>query len=626
MPYSPLDGYPGAGEDGVDAVSAGGVPPFRPSLLLRLHAWVSHRIDRSSGWDKLPRYTGALVLGGLRTQLRKRNLHDTSAAPTTGTSAPIVKGDRFLTARTADGSFNDLRRPDMGRAGTRFGRNVPVRYTYPETPRSLLRPSPRLVSRRLLTRESFIPATSLNLLAGAWLQFMVHDWLSHGKNQKENPWQIELEADDDWPQRPMRILRTRRDPTRPGDGGPQPPTFVNTASHWWDASQLYGSDEKVQQTVRSGESGKLRVEPNRLLPVDPATGVEVTGVSGNWWLGLDLMHTLFTLEHNAICDRLRANYPSWSDQELFDRARLVNAALLAKIHTVEWTPAILAHPTIRVALRANWWGLAEERVHRLLGRISGAEWISGIPGSETDHFGVPYSMTEEFVAVYRMHPLLPDDYQLRAVGDDHLIEERAFTEVVFDNARKVLERVGMENALYSFGVMNPGALTLHNFPRGMQHLREPDGTIADMAATDVLRIRERGVPRYNEFRRLLHKPPVKRFEELSDNPEWVEQMRSVYDDDINAVDLMVGLYAEPRPQGFGFSDTAFRIFILMASRRLNSDRFFTTDFTPEVYTPVGMKWLDDNGFQSVLLRHFPSLRSALRAVENPFAPWRRTRR
>jgi hypothetical protein len=89
---------------------------------------------------------------------------------------------------------------------------------------------------------------------------------------------------------------------------------------------------------------------------------------------------------------------------------------------------------------------------------------------------------------------------------------------------------------------------------------------------------------------------------------------------------MVGLYAEPRPQGFGFSDTAFRIFILMASRRLNSDRFFTTDFTPEVYTPVGMKWLDDNGFQSVLLRHFPSLRSALRAVENPFAPWRRTRR
>ena len=49
------------------------------------------------------------------------------------------------------------------------------------------------------------------------------------------------------------------------------------------------------------------------------------------------------------------------------------------------------------------------------------------------------------------------------------------------------------------------------------------------------------------------------------------------------MDLTVGLYAEPLPEGFGFSDTAFRIFILMASRRLNSDRFFTTDYTWDLH-------------------------------------------
>ena len=38
---------------------------------------------------------------------------------------------------------------------------------------------------------------------------------------------------------------------------------------------------------------------------------------------------------------------------------------------------------------------------------------------------------------------------------------------------------------------------------------------------------------------------------------------------------MPGLYAEPLPKGFGFSDTAFRVFILMASRRIKSDRFLT---------------------------------------------------
>ena len=60
---------------------------------------------------------------------------------------------------------------------------------------------------------------------------------------------------------------------------------------------------------------------------------------------------------------------------------------------------------------------------------------------------------------------------------------------------------------------------------------------------------------------------------------------------------MVGLYAEPLPQGFGFSDTAFRVFILMASRRLKSDRFFTRDYRPEVYTPAGLDWIDDDAWR-----------------------------
>ncbi len=43
--------------------------------------------------------------------------------------------------------------------------------------------------------------------------------------------------------------------------------------------------------------------------------------------------------------------------------------------------------------------------------------------------------------------------------------------------------------------------------------------------------------------------------------------------------------AEDFPEGFAFSDTAFRIFILMASRRLNSDRFFTDYFTTRSTPP-----------------------------------------
>ena len=85
---------------------------------------------------------------------------------------------------------------------------------------------------------------------------------------------------------------------------------------------------------------------------------------------------------------------------------------------------------------------------------------------------------------------------------------------------------------------------------------------------------------------------------------------------------MVGLYAEPKPPGFGFSDTAFRVFVLMASRRLNSDRFFTRDYRPEVYTRAGLQWIDDNTMITVVGRHYPQLQGAMQGLTNGFHPWK----
>jgi len=142
----------------------------------------------------------------------------------------------------------------------------------------------------------------------------------------------------------------------------------------------------------------------------------------------------------------------------------------------------------------------------------------------------------------------------------------------------------------------------------------------DLAATDVLRNREPGVPRYNEFRRSLHLEPIDSLEDLTDNAAWVEELRSVYDD-VEQLDQMIGMYAENPPQGFAFSDTAFRIFVLMASRRLNSDRFLTSDYSEHTYTRTGIEWVNDTDMSTVLLRHYPNLAPALRGVTNAFWPW-----
>lgn len=580
--------------------------------LSKLLSSTAGMLDRRVGWDRLPRPLGVVTLVGLRTRLREKNLHDTGAG---SASAPSNGGPHDR--RLPDGSWNDLEAPAMGMVGARFGRNVPVEHTYPEPLPQLLEPNPRLVSRELLTRDEFVPATIVNVLAGAWLQFEVHDWFSHGKNIPEQPFELELAEDDPWTDRPMRIERTRRDPAPDANGGA--PTYVTTDSHWWDASQVYGTEPAIAAALRAGEGGRLRLDPDGQLPRDLDDKVDLTGVAGNFWLGLALLHTLFTREHNAIADRLAAEHPGWTDQQLFDKARLVNAALMAKIHTVEWTPAIIAHPTTKYAMRANWYGILGKR----LGKRSSNEVLGGIPGSPTDHHGVPYSLTEEFVAVYRMHPLLPDDFAFRSLETDEVLQERTFRELGALDVRARLDEIGFVDSFYSFGVAHPGAITLHNYPRFLQELHTPDGRVVDLAATDLLRIRERGVPRYNDFRRLFHLKPARTFEELTDNPVWAEELRRVYGD-VERVDLMVGLYAEPLPKGFGFSDTAFRVFILMASRRLKSDRFFTRDYNAQTYTQTGLDWIDGTSMSDVLLRHYPELAPALEGVENAFAPWKRT--
>ena len=569
-------------------------------------------LDRKYGWDRLPRPLGLFTIVYLRKQLRRKNLYDTRLVK------PPPPPPADLSSRTIDGSHNDLRQPSMGSTGTRFGRNVPLARAVPEPEPDLLEPSPRLVSRELLTRETFIPVESVNVLAAAWLQFEVHDWFSHETEKDGKPFEISLTDDDDWPERPMTIERTQQDPT----GDAAAPTFLTSDSHWWDGSQIYGNNEEFATRVRD-DGGRLRFADDGLPPADLVQQKDLAGVAGNFWVGLGLLHTLFMREHNAICDALRREHPSLTDDELYAKARLVNAALMAKIHTVEWTPAIIAHPTTVKGMNANWYGLLGERFTKRFGRIGKGEVLSGIPGSSVDHHGVPYSLTEEFVAVYRMHPLLPDDFTFLSVENDEEIDTRTFPELGALKTRDVLLEFGMPNSFYSFGRAHPGLITLHNYPKFLQNFVRPDGSgTIDLAAIDITRIRERGVPRYKEFRELFHRRPVSSFEELTGNAKVAKELRDIYGE-LDRLDLMIGLYAEPLPKGFGFSDTAFRVFVLMASRRLKSDRFFTNDYRPEVYTQTGLDWIDRTTMRDVLLRHYPEVGPALQGVENAFQPWSR---
>ena len=596
---------------------------YHDSIGWRALRYTAGQLDRRIGWDRLRRPLSLGVLIGLRDTLRRENLYDPSTEVALNPQPLPPAPPDVRTTRTIDGTYNDLDHPRSGMAGSRFGRNIPPAAARRPSDADVLEPSPREISRALMTRrdDKMIEAEGVNALVAAWLQFMIRDWFSHGPSAKDDPWEIQLVPGDSWPKPTVTVLRTMADPTRPADAPDTPPTSVNTCTHWWDASQIYGTTPEYQRAVRTMRDGKLTVNADGTLPMPQ--GESGPAAEPGFWVGLVLLHTLFTLEHNAVCDMLRGAYPHWGDEEIFQRARLIVAALIAKIHTVEWTPAVISHPTTTLALRANWFGLQGEHLNRVFGRLTGSEVVSGIPGSAWNDYGVPYSLTEEFTAVYRMHPLVPDYFDLRSLTDDAPHGTWTLRDLSGQGGLDILEKVSLPDLLYSFGTRQPGVVTLHNFPRFLQEFIRPDnGELMDLAATDILRHRELGVPRYCEFRRLLHLRAPATYEELTHDADAIREMRRIYGPDgIEKVDLMVGMFAERLPRGFAFSDTAFRIFILMASRRLNSDRFFTTDFTPAVYTPEGLDWLTGNTMRTVLLRHYPQLRAALRNAPNAFSRW-----
>ncbi len=593
-------------------------------------------LSRFQPWHKYPTVIAVPTLAGLRVNMRHENLYDTETAPQPGAPQPSSGQLDVREARTADGSYNDLAHPWMGMVGARFGRNMPIERTFGEEEPALMTPNPRVVSNRLLARKDFIPVPHLNTLAAAWLQFMVHDWLSHGENDPNDKYYVEIPEGDSWPGGKMEVLKTLRDGHRPGDAG-RPQAYTNVETHWWDASQIYGSTQARQDEIRTNpvdgkklEDGKIGLLPNGHLPIAKAKiqGLELAGVNGNWWIGLSVMHTLFAREHNAVVDRLKIDYPTESGEWLFQKARLVVSALLAKIHTVEWTPALMNSPEGRVAMRANWWGLAGETFYRAFGRGGESEILFGVAGSPVDHHAAPYAMTEEFAACYRMHPLMPDDYSFRSRRNDKELLKRDLIGVARGNASDVYNHVSFSDVVYSLATSHPGALCLHNYPNTLRNLppKRDNDVLTDLAATDILRDRERGVPRYCEFRRLMSMRAPKSFEDLTDNKDWQKELRDIYGD-IEKVDLLVGTLAESQcsrngtPPGFGFSDTAFRIFILMATRRLKSDRFYGEDFNADVYTPTGFAWVRDNGMRSVMQRHMPELAVHFADCRSMFFPW-----
>jgi len=136
---------------------------------------------------------------------------------------------------------------------------------------------------------------------------------------------------------------------------------------------------------RSGSDGKLLIGADNRLVLPRRPGTEPAFVPG-WWLGLNMMSTLFIRETQPrLPTRLSRRTRNGPTRTLYQRARLSSRGYSedshSRVDTGHHRP-----PDHGDGMSANWWGVAGERIHQIFGRISGSEVLSGIPGSAQEPF------------------------------------------------------------------------------------------------------------------------------------------------------------------------------------------------------------------------------------------------
>ncbi|KAG4976194.1 hypothetical protein JHK82_035538 [Glycine max] len=584
---------------------------------------IVHSVDKLGIWPRLPVFLGLLYLAFRRHLHQEYNLFNVGTTPV---------GVRFnhsdFPYRTADGKYNDPFNEVSGSHGTFFGRNIlPV-----DQKKKLLKPDPMVVATKLLARRTYKDTgKQFNVIAASWIQFMIHDWIDH----LEDTNQIELiaprEVASQCPLRSFKFYKTKEIPTgffeiKSGSS--------NIRTPWWDASVVYGSNGEVLQRVRTFKDGKIKISKDGHL-LHNENGTAIAGDIRNSWAGVSTLQSLFIQEHNAVCDTLKKHYPHLGDEELYRHARLVTSAVIAKVHTIDWTVELLRTDTLLAGMRANWYGLLGKPFKDTFGHVGGVI-LGGLVGlKRPENHGVTYSLTEEFATVYRMHSLLPDNLQLRDISATPgpnkslpLIKEIPMKNLIGLQGEKTLSEIGLARQLVSMGHQACGALELWNYPEWLRDLvpQEIDGTDrpdhVDLAALEIYRDRERSVARYNQFRRALLLIPISKWEDLTDDKEAIQVLEEVYGDDVEELDVLVGLMAEKKIKGFAISETAFVIFLLMATRRLKADRFFTSNFNEETYTKKGLEWVNTTeSLKDVIDRHYPEMTHKWLNSSSAFSVW-----
>ncbi len=476
---------------------------------------------------------------------------------------------RAQQSRTFDGTGNNFSHPEWGAAGTQLIRVTSNGFADSiSLPGGQNRPNPRHISNVLFDQQESI-ADELEMSDYTWVfgQFVDHD-LDLVEDDFGEPAFISVPAGDDYfdPNGTgsafIPMFRSHFDATT-GTSFDNPRQHINEITSWLDASMVYGSDKERADWLRTFFDGKLKVSEGNLLPfntfsgelddeVDPAAPfmADSQPVNEKLFVAGDVraneqplligLHTLFVREHNRLCDELKRANPSLADEELFQHARRINIGLIQAIVYEEWLPAIgiavspyagydpTVHPGIMNVFSAAAFRLGHTLVNSTIVRMDEHGKAMGNL-SMRDGFFKPMSIKNGG----GISPLLQG---MATQPQQHLDCQ------VIDDLRNFL-----------FGVPGQGGL--------------------DLAAININRGRERGLPDYNTVRKDFGLTPVEDFTDITSDLNAAAQLDALYGD-VDNIDPWVGMLAEDHPDNTIAGETIQTILGQQFQALRDGDRFY----------------------------------------------------
>jgi hypothetical protein len=504
--------------------------------------------------------------------------------------------------RSITGYGNNSSNPYWGEAGNDLLRVAPAAYADGiSKPAGANRPSARIVSNQIdreLQSQPNINNRYLSDFVYLWGQFIDHDLsltedaiLPNGKPAA--PLNIKVPRGDPvfdpqgTDQQFITFNRSTWDSSS-GTGQNNPLQQPNEVTAFLDGSQIYGSDPTRAAALRTFQGGRLKTSDGNLLPFNtdglanenfgpfPDDQLFLAGdIRANENLELTAMQTLFVREHNYWADQIHTAHPNLSDETIYQLARQIVGAELEVITYNEFLPALLGPDAMPA-----YTGYAPTVNPGISNEFSTAAFRFGHPMVDSqidclnnDGTSIPEGPVPLGEATFNpslLDPSLPNhegDIDPILKGDASANSQAISTQVV--NA--------LRNTLFG----PPGS----------------PGT--DLAAVDIQRGRDHGLPDYNTTRVAYGLAPVTSFAEITSNVDLQNRLQAIYGN-VDNIDLIVGCLAEDHLPGASVGPLTEAIIVNQFTRLRAGDRYW---YQNNIFTPDQLAALENTTLADILRRN-----------------------